>query len=78
MDGGKLGHPDVLKDAQDAELALLIDQGIVGEDREVDLHRHETRIELITSSLRIALTTSIPSVTCPNTVCLRSRCDWGE
>jgi hypothetical protein len=35
----------------------------------------QTRV--ILSPLRILSTTSIPEITWPNTVCLRSRCDWG-
>jgi hypothetical protein len=33
----KVGQPDVLKHAQHAELALLVDQGVVGDDREVEM-----------------------------------------
>ena len=29
-------YPDVLEQTQDGELALLVDQGIVGENREVE------------------------------------------
>jgi hypothetical protein len=29
--------PDMLEDAQHAQLAVLVDQRVVGEDREVDL-----------------------------------------
>jgi hypothetical protein len=36
MHGGKLGDPDVLEDPQHAELPLLVDQRIIGDDREVD------------------------------------------
>src|ERR1041384_7055610 len=70
--------PHVLEHAQHRELAVLIDQRVIGEDREIDLHAHATRIDVMRSSLRISLTTSMPAVTCPNTVCLRSRCGWGE
>jgi hypothetical protein len=37
MDGGKLAHPHVLKDAENRELALLIDERVIGEDGEIDL-----------------------------------------
>jgi hypothetical protein len=33
----ELLDPDVLEDAQHAELPLLVDQRVVGDDREVDL-----------------------------------------
>jgi hypothetical protein len=35
--GGKVGKPDMLEHAEHAELALLIDQGIVGYDRKVEM-----------------------------------------
>ena len=73
----ELRHPDVLKQAKDGQLALLIDQGVVGEDREVEQQAQLTRIEVISSFFRIAFTTSMPEVTWPNTVCTPSRCDWG-
>ena len=34
---GKVGEPDVLKHAEHAELALLIDQGVVGDDCEIEV-----------------------------------------
>lgn len=37
VDRGKLGYPDVLKQTQDRELALLIDQGVVSQDGEVEM-----------------------------------------
>jgi hypothetical protein len=37
IDGGKIGEPDVLEHAQHAELALLVDQGIIGDDREIEV-----------------------------------------
>jgi hypothetical protein len=37
IDRGKVGQPDVLKHAQHAELALLVDQGVVGDDGEVEM-----------------------------------------
>ena len=33
----EVGEPDVLKDAEYAQLALLIDQGVVRDDREVEV-----------------------------------------
>jgi hypothetical protein len=33
----KAGQPDVLEHAQDAQLALLVDQCVVGDDREVEM-----------------------------------------
>jgi hypothetical protein len=37
IDGGKVGEPDVLKHAEHAELALLVDQGVIGDDREIEV-----------------------------------------
>ena len=37
VDGGKVREPDVLKHAEHAELALLVDQGVVGDDSEVEV-----------------------------------------
>jgi hypothetical protein len=34
---GEIGEPDVLKHAKHAEFALLVDQGVVGDDREVEI-----------------------------------------
>jgi hypothetical protein len=34
---GKVRQPDVLKHAEHAELALLVDQGVVGDDREIEV-----------------------------------------
>jgi hypothetical protein len=34
--GGKLGHPDMLEQPQHRELALLVDQGVVRQDREIE------------------------------------------
>jgi hypothetical protein len=36
MDRRKCRHPDVLKQPQDRQLALLVDEGVVGEDGEVE------------------------------------------
>jgi hypothetical protein len=36
-DRRKLGEPDMLEDAEHAELALLIDEGVVGGQREVEM-----------------------------------------
>jgi hypothetical protein len=36
-DRREFGQPDVLKDAEDAQLALLVDQGVVGRQREVEV-----------------------------------------
>ena len=68
MDARKLPDHQVPPDPQDGELAVLIDQGIVGEGREFDAQGQLTRIEVMTSPCLIALTTSIPSVTFPKTV----------
>jgi hypothetical protein len=59
----KLLHRDVPPDAEYGELALLIQQGIVAEERQIDSRSQLTRIELTTSPCRIALTTSMPPVT---------------
>jgi hypothetical protein len=37
IDRGKVGEPDVLKHPEHAELSLLVDQGIVGDDREIEM-----------------------------------------
>jgi hypothetical protein len=34
---GEVGEPDVLKHAEHAELALLIDQGVIGDDSEIEV-----------------------------------------
>src|SRR5438552_3801481 len=39
---------------------------------------YEKRIEVSSSFPLMALTTSIPRLTCPNTVCIPSRCRWSE
>jgi hypothetical protein len=36
VQGGEARYPDVLKEAQNRELAVLVDQGVVGEDGEVE------------------------------------------
>jgi hypothetical protein len=36
VQGGEPRHPDVLKESQNRELAVLVDQGVVGEDGEVE------------------------------------------
>jgi hypothetical protein len=36
-DRGELGEPDVLEDPQDAELSLLIDQGVIRDQGEVEM-----------------------------------------
>ncbi len=38
MHRGESSHPDVLEDAQHGELPVLIDQRVIREHREVDLH----------------------------------------
>jgi hypothetical protein len=37
IDRGKVGEPDVLKHAEHTELALLVDQGVVGDDGEIEV-----------------------------------------
>jgi hypothetical protein len=37
IDCRKVGQPDVLKHAQDAELSLLIDQGVVRDDGKIEV-----------------------------------------
>jgi hypothetical protein len=39
VDGRELLHPDVLEHAQHAELAVLVDQRVVGDDGEINLQR---------------------------------------
>jgi hypothetical protein len=34
---GKVREPDVLKHAQDAELPLLVDQCVIGDDGEIEM-----------------------------------------
>jgi hypothetical protein len=36
-DGRKVGEPDVLEDPQHAQLSLLIDQRVVGDQREIEV-----------------------------------------
>jgi hypothetical protein len=35
--GGEIGQPHMLEDAEHAQLALLVDQGIVGDDGEIEV-----------------------------------------
>lgn len=49
MDRGEIGDPYVLKDSQDGELALLVDEGVVGENRKVESQAQLTRIDSMTS-----------------------------
>jgi hypothetical protein len=49
MNRGEIGDPDVLKDSQDGELALLVDEGVVGENREIESQAQLTRIDSTTS-----------------------------
>ena len=60
MHGRELWHPDVLEQPQHGELALLVDQGVVGENREIEEQGQATRMEVITSFFRMAFTTSMP------------------
>lgn len=73
MHGGKLVDPDVLENAQHGQLAVLVDQGVVGDDSQVDVQGQATRIVVTTSPWRMALTTSMPEVTWPKTVWTPSR-----
>jgi len=73
--GGKLLHPDVLEHPQDGDLPGLVDEGVVGDDGEVEVQR--TRMDVTWSFCLMAETTSIPFVTCPNTVWTPSRCACG-
>ena len=50
------GEPDVLEDAEDAEFALLVDEGVVGDE----MQGQATRIEVMTSFCLMLFTTSIP------------------
>jgi hypothetical protein len=78
MHRGEIGDPDVLEDPQDGELPLLVDEGVVGENREVESQAQLTRIDSMTSFFWIRFTISSPLVTCPNTVWTPSRCGCGE
>jgi hypothetical protein len=49
MDRREIGDPDVLEDPQDGELSLLVDEGVVGEDREVESQAQLTRIDSMAS-----------------------------
>ena len=68
MDRREIGDPDVLEDPQDGELSLLVDEGVVGENREVESQVQLTRIDSMTSFFWIRLTISSPLVTFPKTV----------
>ena len=57
---GKAREPHVLEYAEDAELALLVDEGVVSDEREVEMQGQATRIEVITSFCLMLLTTSMP------------------
>ena len=70
---GEVDQPYMLEDAEDAELALLIDEGVVGDEREVEVQGQATRMEVITSFCLMPFTTSIPCRTWPKTVWTRSR-----
>jgi hypothetical protein len=39
VDGGELLHPHVLEHPQHAELAMLVNQRVVRDDREINLQR---------------------------------------
>ena len=78
MDRREVRYPDVLEQSKDREFALLVDQSVVAEYREIEQQGQLTRIERTSSFLRMASTTSWPEVTWPNTVCLPSRWRWGE
>src|SRR5690242_13520156 len=47
MERGELGYPDVLEDTEHAELALLVDEGVIRDDREVELDEsvHPDRVD---------------------------------
>jgi hypothetical protein len=36
-DGWEVGDPDMLKDAEHTQLALLVDEGIIGDEREIEM-----------------------------------------
>ena len=36
--GGELLHPDVLEHAQDGNLPGLVDEGVIGDDGEIEVH----------------------------------------
>ena len=65
---GKVGQPDVLEHAEHAELALLIDQGVVGDDREIEMQGSANSNRRDDVVCLILFTTSMPCVTWPNTV----------
>ena len=69
----ELTHHDLPPDAQHGEFPVLVHQGVVGKNRKIDERTQLTRMEMITSPCLIVFTTSIPLVTCPNTVCTPSR-----
>ena len=73
MHGGELGDHDLTPDAQHGKFPVLIHHRVVGEHRKIDERTQLTRIEVMTSPCLIALTTSIPLVTYPKTVCTPSR-----
>lgn len=63
MDSGKLPQHHLAPDPDHRQLALLVHQCMVTEQREVDPDGQLTRIEVTTSPCTMAMTTSIPSVT---------------
>jgi hypothetical protein len=36
-DGGEVGDPDMLKDAEHTQLALLVDEGVIGDEGKVEM-----------------------------------------
>jgi hypothetical protein len=75
--GRELLYRNMAPDAQHGELAPLVQEGVIAEQREVDARTQLTRTVRTTSPCLMALTTSIPLVTWPNAVCTPSRCGWG-
>jgi hypothetical protein len=47
MHRGEVRHPHVLKEPEDRELALLVDEGIVRQNREIEQQGQLTRMETI-------------------------------
>ncbi len=77
MHGWKLLDGNVSPDAEHGEFPLLVNERIVAEEGESDLRTQLTRMVRTTSPCCMAFTTFMPCVTCPKTVCTRSRCDCG-
>ena len=73
----KVGEPDVLKHAQHAEFPLLIDQGVIGNNGEIEVQGSADSDRCDDVVLLDLIHDVHAFVTWPNTVWTLSRCGWG-